>query len=90
MIATTQEDRHTLNVYANVRLPIRLAKGKRNYVFDEAGKRYLDLYGGHAVASLGHCNPRWVKDMRRQMGKLICCSNAVYYERGRQRLGHRW
>ena len=80
MIARAQEDRYTLDVYRNVRLGIRLVRGEGNYVFDEAGKRYLDLYGGHAVASLGHCHPRWVEDMRRQVGKLVCCSNAVYHE----------
>ena len=80
MIARTQEDRYTLDVYEKVRLPIQLSKGEGNYVFDDAGNRYLDLYGGHALASLGHCHPGWVEDMRRQIGRLVCCSNAVYHE----------
>ena len=80
MIARTREDRYTVRVYENVRLPIRLTEGDGNYVFSDTGDRYLDLYGGHAVASLGHCHPRWVEDMRRQMEKLVCCSNAVYHE----------
>ena len=74
MIARTREDRYTVRVYENVRLPIRLTEGDGNYVFSDTGDRYLDLYGGHAVASLGHCHPRWVEDMRRQMEKLVCCS----------------
>ncbi len=80
MIARTREDRYTVRVYENVRLPIRLTEGDGNYVFSDTGDRYLDLYGGHAVASLGHCHPRWVEDMRRQMEKLVCCSNAMYHD----------
>ena len=52
------EDKYTLQTYP--KLPFALVRGEGSYVFDETGKRYLDLYGGHAVSSLGHSHPRWV------------------------------
>ncbi|MDE6703242.1 MAG: aminotransferase class III-fold pyridoxal phosphate-dependent enzyme, partial [Muribaculaceae bacterium] len=47
------------------------------YVFDNDGKRYLDLYGGHAVISVGHAPPHYVKAVSDQVAKLGFYSNSV-------------
>ena len=72
------EDTYTIPVYQNVRLPLTIVRGKGNFVYDEAGTEYLDLYGGHAVCSIGHSHPRWVEAMQRQIAELAFYSNAVY------------
>lgn len=54
--------------------PIR---GEGNYVFTSDGERYLDLYGGHAVISIGHANPKYVARISEQVSKLSFYSNAV-------------
>ena len=52
------------------------AKGTR--VWDDKGTEYLDLYGGHAVISVGHCHPRYVAAVTDQLGKLGFYSNSVH------------
>ncbi len=59
------------------RMPLDLARGEDVYVWDTAGKRYLDMYAGHAVASTGHCHPRVVKAIQEQAAKLIFYSNVA-------------
>ena len=46
-------------------------------MWDDKGQEYLDLYGGHAVISIGHCHPHYVDMMTRQLGKLGFYSNSV-------------
>src|SRR5262245_27905783 len=58
-------------------LPLELAKGEDVWVWDTAGKKYMDLYAGHAVCSTGHCHPHVVKAVQEQVGKRIFCSNAA-------------
>ncbi len=58
-------------------LPIELVKGKGCYVFDHAGNKYMDLYGGHAVISIGHTHPHYVKRIERQLNKIGFYSNSV-------------
>lgn len=70
------EDEHLLAGYA--KFPFVLAKGAGSYVFDDAGRRYLDFYGGHAVALLGHCPPAVVEAVRRQAGELMFYSTLAY------------
>lgn len=70
------EDRFLLATYA--KFPFAIVRGEGNYVFDENGKRYLDLYGGHAVSCLGHSHPRWVEAMRRQLETMDFYSNVCY------------
>jgi len=70
------ENRYQVNVYA--KLPIVIDRGEGCYVFDQSGNRYLDLYGGHAVTSTGHCHPKVVAAIREQAGELIFYSNATY------------
>ena len=52
-------------------------KGEACYVFDETGKKYLDLYGGHAVISVGHSHPHYVKAIQDQAAKLGFYSNSI-------------
>ena len=40
---------------------ITIVKGQGSYVWDDNNQKYLDLYGGHAVISIGHTHPRYVK-----------------------------
>jgi acetylornithine aminotransferase len=40
---------------------INIVKASRSYVWDDKGNEYLDMYGGHAVISIGHTHPHWVK-----------------------------
>jgi len=51
--------------------------GKGSNVFTEDGTDYLDLYGGHAVISIGHAHPRYVEAISRQAGRLGFYSNSV-------------
>ncbi|WP_124979447.1 aspartate aminotransferase family protein [Nonlabens xiamenensis] len=52
-------------------------KGRDVYVYDESGNEYLDLYGGHAVISIGHSHPEFVKALKSQLDQLAFYSNAV-------------
>ena len=78
MNSREREEKYTLSTYNHLRFPISIVRGEGSRVFDDKGRSYLDLYGGHAVCLIGHCHPRWVEDMRRQLGKLVFYSNTVY------------
>ena len=52
-------------------------RAKDVYVYDEAGTEYLDLYGGHAVVSIGHSHPYYVNRLEDQLNKIAFYSNAV-------------
>lgn len=56
---------------------ITVVKAKGSYVWDEHGEQYLDLYGGHAVISIGHTHPHWVKRIEEQLEKIAFYSNSV-------------
>ncbi len=56
---------------------IAIDKGKGCKVWDTEGQEYLDLYGGHAVISVGHCHPHYVEAMTAQLSKLGFYSNSV-------------
>ena len=60
------------------RLPVVLVRGEGSYVWDADGKRYLDLFSGWAVTSLGHCHPKLVTAIREQAGRLIYMANHLY------------
>ncbi|MCU0727218.1 MAG: aminotransferase class III-fold pyridoxal phosphate-dependent enzyme [Planctomycetes bacterium] len=72
------EDEYLLPTYR--KFPLALVEGCGSFVTDAAGRRYLDLYGGHAVAITGHCHPKVVAAIREQAGKLLFYSNLVYLE----------
>ncbi len=57
--------------------PVNIVKGKGCHVWDDKGQEYLDLYCGHAVISIGHCHPHYVKMMQEQQEKLAFYSNSV-------------
>jgi acetylornithine/N-succinyldiaminopimelate aminotransferase len=59
------------------RWPIALVRGQGSTVWDESGRSYLDLYGGHAVCSTGHCHPKVVEAIAAQARELIFYSNVV-------------
>lgn len=56
---------------------IEIVRGKGCHVWDTDGNEYLDLYGGHAVISVGHSHPAYVKAITEQVGKLGFYSNSV-------------
>ena len=56
---------------------IAITRGKGCRVWDAEGREYLDLYGGHAVISIGHAHPRYVEAVARQVGQLGFYSNSV-------------
>ncbi len=56
---------------------INIVKGKGCHVWDENGTEYLDLYGGHAVISIGHAHPHYVEMINNQVAKLGFYSNSV-------------
>ena len=70
------EEKYQLNTYR--KLPVSIERGERNYVYGSNGRRYIDFYGGHAVALTGHCHPHVVEAIRTQVEKLIFYSNVVY------------
>ncbi len=62
------------------RLPILLKKGKGSHLWDSDGNEYIDVLGGIAVNSLGHCHPNLVNAIKNQAEQLIHCTNIYYIE----------
>ncbi len=56
---------------------VTILKAKGSYIWDENGEQYLDLYGGHAVISIGHTHPHWVKRIEEQLERIAFYSNSV-------------
>jgi acetylornithine aminotransferase len=56
---------------------ITIAKAKGSYIWDNNGEQYLDLYGGHAVISIGHSHPHWIKRIENQLQKISFYSNSI-------------
>ena len=56
---------------------IAITKAHGSYVWDENGIQYLDMYGGHAVISIGHTHPHWVNRIEDQLEKIAFYSNSV-------------
>ncbi|MFT4758867.1 MAG: acetylornithine/N-succinyldiaminopimelate aminotransferase [Paraglaciecola sp.] len=57
---------------------LEITKGKGSFVWDKNGKKYLDFYGGHAVISIGHSHPRFVKKIATQLQNLAFYSNSIH------------
>lgn len=57
--------------------PFALTKGQGSWLYSEEGDRYLDLYGGHAVISVGHGHPHFVDSLKNQIDNLVFYSNSV-------------
>jgi acetylornithine aminotransferase len=62
-----------MNTYG--RLPVAFERGEGVWLWDTAGKRYLDALAGVAVCGLGHCHPRYTAALQAQAGKLVHTSN---------------
>jgi acetylornithine aminotransferase/acetylornithine/N-succinyldiaminopimelate aminotransferase len=60
------------------KMPVAAERGEGVWIYTSDGERYLDLYGGHAVAGTGHCHPHVVKAIREQSEQLLFYSNLVY------------
>ncbi|HXV62790.1 MAG TPA: aminotransferase class III-fold pyridoxal phosphate-dependent enzyme, partial [Vicinamibacteria bacterium] len=73
--ALEREAEHLAQVYAQ--LPLEIVSASGVFLHTGEGRRILDLYGGHAVASLGYAHPRVVETLRRQAETLTFQSNAV-------------
>ena len=58
--------------------PVTITKASGSYVWNDAGVRYLDMYGGHAVISIGHTHPHWVKRIEHQLETMAFYSNSVH------------
>ena len=56
---------------------INIVKAKGSYVWDDKGEQYLDLYGGHAVISIGHTHPHWVQRIEEQLEEIAFYSNSI-------------
>src|SRR5260221_10800025 len=76
--ALSDADQFLLPTYK--RSPIVFTHGRGAYVFDSAGKKYLDFLGGIAVNALGHAHPRIVMTIRRESGRAIHLSNLFHNE----------
>ena len=72
------EEQYQLATYK--KMPVVAERGEGVWIYASNGERYLDLYGGHAVAATGHCHPHVVKAITGQAEKLIFYSNLVYSE----------
>src|SRR5438876_2747212 len=72
------EERYQLATYK--KMPIVAERGEGVWLYTSDGEKYLDLYGGHAVAGTGHSHPHVVAAIRAQAGKLLFYSNLVYSE----------
>src|SRR5690606_6703354 len=57
--------------------PVTITRAEGSTVWDENGTEYLDLYGGHAVISIGHTHPHYVKRITEQLAKIGFYSNSV-------------
>ena len=72
------EEQYQLATYK--KMPIVAERGEGVWIYTNNGERYLDLYGGHAVAGTGHCHQHVVNSIREQSEKLLFYSNLVYSE----------
>ena len=72
------EKQYLLQNYA--RYPLLLTRGKGCYVYDDTGRKYLDLIAGIGVNALGHAHPRITKVIREQAARLIHTSNLYYHD----------
>lgn len=80
---TTQEtialfDKYVIGNYG--RLPRVMVKGEGSYLYDADGHKILDMFPGWAVSGIGHCHPRVVEAVRKQVGELIHIDNTFYSE----------
>ena len=75
-LSVATEDQFQLATYK--KMPIAAERGEGVWIYTSEGDKYLDLYGGHAVAGTGHCHPHVVEAIKSQADNLIFYSNLVY------------
>ena len=56
---------------------IEPVKAEGSWLWDNKGQRYLDLYGGHAVISIGHSHPHYLQKIKEQLDRIAFYSNSV-------------
>jgi len=76
VLSVATEDQFQLATYK--KMPIAAERGEGVWIYTSEGEKYLDLYGGHAVAGTGHCHPHVVEAIQAQAQRLIFYSNLVY------------
>ena len=64
-------------------LPVTLVRGEGVHVWDEDGRRYLDMMGAYSAVSFGHCHPRLVEAMTRQARRLDIVGSGLHSLAGR-------
>jgi acetylornithine aminotransferase/acetylornithine/N-succinyldiaminopimelate aminotransferase len=79
-MANTQAIEEQFQLATYKKMPVVAERGEGSWIYTNDGERYLDLYGGHAVAGTGHCHPHVVKAIKRQADELLFYSNLVYSE----------
>ncbi len=62
-------------------LPVTIVRGQGVYLWDEAGRRYIDMMGAYSAVSFGHCHPRLVKALTEQAQRLDTISRAYFSDR---------
>src|SRR5436190_8029959 len=62
-------------------LRVTIVRGAGAYVWDEAGRRYIDMMGAYSAASFGHCHPRLVRALTEQARRLDAISRAYFSDR---------
>lgn len=63
---------------------INIVKGCGSYIWDDKGVKYLDMYGGHAVISIGHSNPYYIEKLTEQLNRIGFYSNSVIIAQQRE------
>lgn len=63
---------------------VNIVRGKGCFVYDVDNREYLDLYGGHAVISIGHSHPYYIEKVTEQLNRLVFYSNSVINDRQRE------
>ena len=69
---------------------LKPVRGKGAYVYDEKGNAYLDFYGGHAVISIGHSHPHYIRRITDQLSQLAFYSNSIHNDLQVELAGQPW
>jgi acetylornithine aminotransferase/acetylornithine/N-succinyldiaminopimelate aminotransferase len=77
-LAQTVSSEEEFQLATYKKMQIAAERGEGVWIYTSDGEKYLDLYGGHAVAGTGHCHPHVVKAIREQAEQLLFYSNLVY------------
>ena len=87
-VLATRQSHVNPGVFTLYRDPLMLVDGRMQYLFDETGRRYLDLFGGIVTVSCGHCHPRIVARIQEQVARLQHAT-TIYLHPNLPQLAHR-